>query len=137
MERLLFLLWNDWDVCVQTNLAGRPFIEILMLAERAIAGGATPEFIVRHLCDSGVTPETAQQAVDEAIQNVTKKREQLKEEMKENERFRWESSLLLIALGVGFSSLGFFMDLKETHLIGVVIALFGVRNLYFEFWDRR
>jgi hypothetical protein len=127
---------------MQQDLRSLSEAEIKVMAERALAGGASENYVIKYLIDGGVSENSAKGIVAEkAVEFQAKREQRLKEEVAENED-EWRKSrniaagwILLGALLITVQQL-LIPTQPRTLLFGVFCLWRGVRRLLSQFLHR-
>jgi hypothetical protein len=114
---------------MESNLAGKPLIEVEEIAERAISSGASSEFTIKSLSERGVSADLARQIVASAVQKVSRLRELKAEDAADEYRSVKRLSTTWILIGCCFIAAGYFTS-GYLCLIGLFFAYIGVRILW-------
>ncbi|MCY3021169.1 MAG: hypothetical protein NTW87_19315 [Planctomycetota bacterium] len=115
---------------MQPDLSCKPYVELQDMTDRALSGGASPEFAVKHLVSSGVAEDTARKLVGESVERLRQQRALAEEDARSQYKTRLVIALLWIVMGCAFIGVSLLAKLTYTAVIGLWMIAVGVRRLW-------
>lgn len=114
-----------------SSYAMLPEIDLIDMAKRAIQGGASPKFTIKHLTEGGVSEEVATRVVDTVVNEIAADREAERDQKRQNSKHAVIFGLGFILGGVALSVAGWSLPNGSPKLaaVGLPLVLFGIRRL--------